>query len=126
MVVLKYQRLHHSSIGYGHARLSSFGTSNFFKKNLCTRTGIFLFVIFIALVPTCGSCCFIRVTSPSLYWVLVLVFHRSIEGKLLNEILICGKCQRMSNMMVFWYLLVSEIVLSAGNLIALEELSMHW
>ena len=85
-----------------------------------------LFVIFTAPVPTCGSCCFIHVTSPSLYWVLVLVFHRSIEGKLLNEILICGKCQRMSNMMVFWYLLVSDIVLSAGNLIALEELSMHW
>ena len=59
--------------------------------------------------------------SPSLYWVLVLVFHRSIEGKPLNEILICGKHQRMSNMMEFWYLLVSEIVLSAGNLIVLER-----
>ena len=56
-----------SSIGYRHSRLSSFGTSNFFKKNVCTCTGIFLFVFFAAPVPTCGSCCFIRVTSPSLY-----------------------------------------------------------
>ena len=29
-------------------------------------------------------------------------------------------------MTVFWYLLVSEIVLSVSNLIVLEELSMHW
>ena len=31
----------YSSIGNRHSRLSSFGTSNFFEKNLCTRTGIF-------------------------------------------------------------------------------------
>ena len=30
-----------SSIGNRHSRLSSFGTSKFFEKNLCTRTGIF-------------------------------------------------------------------------------------
>ena len=35
-------------------------------------------------------------------------------------------CQKMSSMTVFWNLLVSEIVLSASNLIVLEELSMHW
>ena len=86
-----------SSIGYHHSQLSSFGTSIFFKKNVCTHTGIFLFVIFTAPVPACRSCCYILVTSPSLYWVLVLVCHRSIEGKLLNEILICGKCQKMSS-----------------------------
>ena len=83
-------RQHVSSIGYRHSRLSSFGTSNFFKKNVCTRTGIFLFVIFAAPVPTCGSCCFIRVTSPSLYWVLVLVFDRSIEGKKVNPLMNCS------------------------------------
>ena len=68
----------HSSIEYRHSRLSSFGTSNFFQKNMCTRMGIFLFVIFAAPVPTCRSCCFIHVTYPSLYWVLVLAFYRSI------------------------------------------------
>ena len=33
--------VHQSSIGNRHSRLSSFGTSNFFEKILCTRTGIF-------------------------------------------------------------------------------------
>ena len=70
--------------------------------------GIFLFVIFTAPVPTWESCCFIRVTSPSLYWVLVLVFNRSIEGKPLDELLVCGKCQRMSNVVDLWYLLVKS------------------
>ena len=37
-----------SSKGNRHSRLSSFGTSNFFEKNLCTRTGIFF-------IPYLGS-----------------------------------------------------------------------
>ena len=60
-----------SSIGNRHSRLSSFGTSNFFEKICVPAWGYFLFVIFAALVPTCGSCCFIHVMSPSRYWVLV-------------------------------------------------------
>ena len=55
-----------------------------FSKKFVYSHGDILFVIFTAPVPTCKSCCFIHVTSPSLHLVLVLVFDRSIEGKKAN------------------------------------------
>ena len=97
-----------SSIGYRHSQLSSFGTSNFFKKILCTRTGIFLFVSSQLWSPLAGAVA-----------LFVLRFLHS-TGYL------CFIDQMMSNKTVFWNLLVSEIVLSTSNLIVLEELSMHW
>ena len=41
-----------------------------------------LFVIFTAPVPTFGSCCFIRVKSPSLHWVLSSVLKKLVQNML--------------------------------------------
>ena len=64
-----------SSIGYRHSRLSSFGTSNFFKKNLCTPTGIFYLLSSQLQSPLAGAValfvlCLLHSTG---YWYLCLI-----------------------------------------------------
>ena len=71
-----------SSIGYRHSRLSSFGTSNFFKKNVCTRMGYFYSLSLQLRSPLAGAVALfvLRLLHSTGYWLVLVSENEQYDG----------------------------------------------